>query len=92
LIDILIIPKYGDEMVNREEAKQILLSNNPEYKILYNNDEIEKIVDGLCNDINYVRKVLKEVNEVIAVFEISDPEIAKQLIDKYYNFDEDELW
>jgi hypothetical protein len=79
-------------MVNRDEAKQILLSNNPELKIIYKDDELEKIVDGLCKDINYVRKTLKEVNMLIAKYEISNPEIAKLLIDKYYNFDEDELW
>lgn len=78
-------------MVNRDEAKQILLSNNPELKIIYKEDELDEIVDGLCKDINYVRKTLKEVNKLIAKYEISDPEIAKQLIDKYYNFDIDEI-
>lgn len=85
-------PKYGVEMVNREEAKEILLSNNPELKIIYKGDELDEIVDGLCKDINYVRKTLKEVNKLIAKYEISNPKIAKQLIDKYYNFDENELW
>ena len=79
-------------MVNRDEAKQILLSNNPELKIIYKDDELEEIVDGICKDIDYVRKTLKEVNKLIAKYEISNPELAMQLIDKYYNFDEDELW
>lgn len=79
-------------MVNRDEVKEVLLSNNPELKIIYNEDELDEIVDGLCKDINYVRMTLKEVNKLIAEFEISDPEIAKRLKDKFYNFDIDEIW
>lgn len=79
-------------MVSKDEVKQVLLSKNPEFKILYNEDEIEDIIDGVCKDIEYIRKTIKEVNKLIAMYEKSNPEIAKQLIDKYYNFDEDELW
>lgn len=78
-------------MVNRDEAKEILLSSNPEYKIIYNDDELEKITDGICEDIEKVRTFMKEVNELIAELEISDPKLAKLLKDKFYNLDEDEL-
>jgi hypothetical protein len=54
--------------------------------------ELEEIIDGVCKDIEYIRKTIKEVNNLIAKYEKSNPEIAKQLIDKYYNFDLDEIW
>lgn len=79
-------------MVNRDDVKEVLLSKNPEFKILYNEDEIEDIIDGVCKDIEYIRKTIKEVNMLIVMYEKSNPEIAKQLIDKYYNFDIDEIW
>ncbi len=78
-------------MVSKDEAKEILLSNNPELKIIYNDDELEKITDGICEDIEKVRTFMKEVNELIAELEISDPKLAKLLKDKFYNLDEDEL-
>ena len=53
-------------MVNKEEAKEILLSNNPEYKILYTEDEIEEIVDGICKDVEKVRKFLRSVEKMIS--------------------------
>jgi len=55
-------------------------------------DELDEIVDGICQDVEKVRKFMKGVNKMIAKYEISNPEIEKQLIDKYYNLDEDELW
>ncbi len=33
-----------------------------------------KLADNICVDIGYVRTFIKEVNELIAEFEISDPE------------------
>jgi len=79
-------------MVIRDEVKEVLLSNNPEFKIIYNEEELEEIIEGVCKDIEYIRKTIKEVNMLIAKYEKSNPEIAKQLIDKYYNFDIDEIW
>ncbi len=78
------------EMLSKEEAKEILLSNNPEYKILYNNDEIEEIVDGICKDIVKVRKFMRGVDKMISEIEQSDPEFAKILRDYFYNFDVDD--
>jgi len=76
-------------MVNRDEAKEILLSNNPEYKILYTEDEIDKIVDGICKDVEKVRKFIKELFEMIDEIEQIDPKFAKILRDYFYNLDED---
>lgn len=79
-------------MLNRDEVKEILLSNNPEIKIIYNDDEVEEITDGLCKDIEKVRKFMKEANVLIAELEISDPKLAKLLKDELYNFDDDDIW
>jgi SMC interacting uncharacterized protein involved in chromosome segregation len=76
-------------MVNKEEAKEILLSNNPEYKILYTEDEIDEIVDGICKDVEKVRKFIKELFEMIDEIEQIDPKFAKILRDYFYNLDED---
>lgn len=76
--------------VNKDEAKEILLSNNPELRIIYKDDELEKIVDGICKDVEKVRKFMKGVNKLIAKLEISDPKLAKLLKDKYYNFNKEE--
>lgn len=76
-------------MVNKEEAKEILLSNNPEYKILYTEDEIDEIVDGICKDVEKVRKFIKELSEMIDEIEQIDPKFAKILRDYFYNLDED---
>lgn len=80
------------EMINKEEAKEILLSNNPEFKIIYKDDELEKIVDGICKDVEKVRKFMKGVNKMIAEIEQSDPKFAKILKDYFYNLDEDDIW
>ena len=80
------------EMVNRDEVKEILLSNNPEIKIIYNDDEVEEITDGLSKDIEKVRKFMKGVNKMIAEIEQSDPKFAKILKDHFYNFDDDDIW
>jgi hypothetical protein len=60
-----------------------LLSNNPEYKLLYNEDELEEIIDGICKDVEKVRKFMKCVNELIAEIEQSDPKFAKILKDYF---------
>ncbi|MCK9281783.1 MAG: hypothetical protein M0P71_14245 [Melioribacteraceae bacterium] len=80
------------ELVDREEAKEILLTNNPELKIIYKEDELEEEVDGVCEDIEKVRKFMNGVNEMIEEIEQSDPKFAKLLKDKFYNLDEDEIW
>ena len=79
-------------MVNRDEVKEILQSNNPELKIIYRDDELEEIVDGICKDVEKVRKFMKGVNKMIAEIEQSDPNFAKILKDYFYNMDEDEIW
>lgn len=79
------------EWVDREEAKEILLTNNPELVIMYNKDDLEEVVDGVCEDIEKVRKFMSGVNEMIAEVEKTDPELAKELKDHFYNwYDEDE--
>ena len=79
-------------MVNKDEVKEILLSNNPEIMIIYTDDEVEEVTDGLCKDIKKVRKFMKEANVLIAELEISDPKLAKRLKDELYNFDDDDIW
>ncbi len=76
-------------MINKQEAKEILLSNNPEYKILYTEDEIDEIVDGICKDVEKVRKFIKELFEMIDEIEQIDPKFAKILRDYFYNLDEE---
>ncbi len=79
------------EWVDREEAKEILLTNNPELVIMYNEDDLEEVVDGVCEDIEKVCKFMSGVNEMIAEVEKKDPELAKELKDHFYNwYDEDE--
>lgn len=78
-------------MVNRDEAKEILLSNNPELKIIYKDDELEEIVDGICKDIKKVRKFMRGVDKMIAEIEQTDPKFAKILRDYFYNLEEGEL-
>jgi len=84
------------EWVDREEAKEILLTNNPELLTMYNEDDLEEVVDGVCEDIEYVRKFLSGVDEIVAKVEKIDPELAKEIKDHFYNwYDEDEdydLW
>jgi hypothetical protein len=79
------------EWVDREEAKEILLTNNPELVSMYNEDDLEEVVDGVCEDIEYVRKFLSGVDEIVAEVEKKDPELAKEIKDYFYNwYDEDE--
>ena len=79
------------EWVDREEAKEILLTNNPELVTMYNEDDLEDMVDGVCEDIEYVRKFLSGVDEIVAEVEEKDPELAKEIKDYFYNwYDEDE--
>ena len=79
------------ELVDREEAKEILLTNNPELVTMYNEDDLEEVVDGVCEDVEKVRKFMSGVNEIIAKVEKTDPELAKEIKDHFYNwYDEDE--
>jgi uncharacterized pyridoxamine 5'-phosphate oxidase family protein len=52
-----------DEMVNRDEVKEVLLSKNPEFKTIYSDDEMEEIVDGIW-DVEKVRKFMKGVDKI----------------------------
>ncbi|MFN3194526.1 MAG: hypothetical protein ACE364_01075 [Chlorobiota bacterium] len=79
------------EWVDREEAKEILLTNNPELVTMYNKDDLEEVVDGVCEDIEYVRKFMNGVNKIIAEVEKTNPELAKEIKDHFYNwYDDDE--
>jgi len=52
-----------DEMVNRDEVKEELLSKNHEFKTIYSDDEMEEIVDGIW-DVEKVRKFMKGVDKI----------------------------
>ncbi len=79
------------EWVDREEAKEILLTNNPELVKIYYEDDLEGLVDGACEDIEHVSKFLSRVDEIVEEVVKTDPELAKEIKDHFYNwYDEDE--
>ncbi|MFN3195896.1 MAG: hypothetical protein ACE364_08110 [Chlorobiota bacterium] len=58
---------------------------------MYNEDDLEEVVDGVCEDIEYVRKFLSGVDDIVAEVVKKDPELAKEIKDYFYNwYDEDE--